>query len=73
MIIGKDFWMDTREMCERGVATHVMVEGKNVPAKDYLKNINKNTGDKKKVKKDGTNKSKTTKKTTPKGETTENG
>ena len=24
---GKDFWFDTKEACERGIATHVMVKG----------------------------------------------
>lgn len=37
MIIGKDFWMDTLEMCKRGIATHVAVNGKLVKAKKYYK------------------------------------
>ena len=38
MLIGQDFWMDARELCERGIATHVLVNGKEVKAKKYLKN-----------------------------------
>lgn len=37
LIIGKDFWMDTPEMCKRGIATHVMVDGKKITAKEYIK------------------------------------
>lgn len=37
MLIGKDFWMDTKELCKRGIATHVLVDGKEVSAKKYLK------------------------------------
>ncbi len=37
MTLGKDFWMDTKEMCKRGIATHVMIAGKEVTAKEYLK------------------------------------
>jgi len=37
MIIGKDYWMEVPEMCERGIATHVMVDGVKVKAKMYLK------------------------------------
>ncbi|NPA61657.1 MAG: hypothetical protein GXO06_05185 [Epsilonproteobacteria bacterium] len=36
MMIGKDFWMDTEEMCRRGIATHVIMEGKELTADDYL-------------------------------------
>jgi len=38
---GKDFWMDTKELCKRGIATHVLVEGKEVKAKKYLKSLKK--------------------------------
>jgi ATP-dependent protease ClpP protease subunit len=34
---GKDFWMDTKELCQRGIATHVLVGGQEVKAKKYLK------------------------------------
>jgi len=37
MLLGKDFWMDTKELCKRGIATHVIVEGKEISAKEYLK------------------------------------
>jgi ATP-dependent protease ClpP protease subunit len=41
MVIGQDFWMDTKEMCKRGVATHVIVAGEELIAEDYLKRIKK--------------------------------
>lgn len=41
MLIGKDFWMDVQEMCQRGIATHVMVKGNMVEAREYLKTLNK--------------------------------
>ena len=40
LLIGKDFWFNTEEMCKRGIATHVMVGGKTIKAKKYLKNLN---------------------------------
>lgn len=36
MIIGQDYWMDVIELCERGIATHVLVKGKNMKASEYL-------------------------------------
>lgn len=41
MLLGKDFWMDSKEMCERGIATHVIVEGERLTAKKYLKLLKK--------------------------------
>jgi len=41
MILGKDFWMDTKELCKRGIATHVVLAGKEVTAKEYLKFLKK--------------------------------
>lgn len=37
MLLGKDFWMDTEEMCRRGIATHVVINGKELTAKRFLK------------------------------------
>lgn len=37
MRLGKDFWMDTEEMCRRGIATHVVVYDETITAKKYLK------------------------------------
>lgn len=51
MIIGKDFWMEVPEMCERGIATHVMVNGKTIKASKYLKSLKKNKKDVEKKKK----------------------
>ena len=39
MLLGKDFWMDTKELCKRGIATHVIYDGKEFTAKEYLKLI----------------------------------
>jgi len=41
LVIGKDYWMNTEEMCRRGIATHVMTNGKKIKVKKYLKRINK--------------------------------
>ncbi len=38
---GKDFWFNTKEMCQRGIATHVVVRGLTIPAKKYLKLLKK--------------------------------
>jgi len=47
MLVGQDYWMGTKELCKRGIATHVIVEGKELTAKEYLKRLK----DKKKEKK----------------------
>jgi len=39
MLIGQDFWMDAEELCKRGIATHVLVNGEEIKAKKYLKQI----------------------------------
>ena len=39
MLIGQDYWMDAEELCKRGIATHVLVNGKEVKAKKYLKTL----------------------------------
>lgn len=36
MIVGKDFWMDAVEMCQRGIATHIVRRGEEITANDYL-------------------------------------
>ena len=43
MLIGKDFWMDAKEMCKRKIATHVVVEGEIISAKKYLKYLKKDS------------------------------
>jgi len=43
MIIGQDYWMDAEELCKRGIATHVLKDGKEIKAKKYLKLISKET------------------------------
>lgn len=37
MLAGKDFWMKPEELCRRGIATHVLVDGQEMKAKKYLK------------------------------------
>ncbi len=39
MIIGQDYWMDVIQLCERGIATHVLVGGKEIKAETYLKRL----------------------------------
>jgi len=41
MIEGKDFWFGAKKMCERGIATHVNVDGIMIPAKRYTKLLKK--------------------------------
>ncbi len=41
MLLGHDYWMDTKELCKRGIATHVIVDGKEITAKEYLKLLKK--------------------------------
>ena len=36
MIIGQDYWMNAKELCKRGVATHVIYRGNEITAKEYL-------------------------------------
>ena len=50
MLIGKDFWMDAKELCKRKIATHVIANGKEMTAKEYLKEL-KNQKKLKKAKK----------------------
>jgi len=54
MIIGQDYWMDAKELCKRGIATHVIVAGKELTAKQYLKELKKE----KRLKKEKKSKSK---------------
>ncbi len=39
MIQGKEYWWDAKEMCKRGVATHIIINGKELTAKEYLKGL----------------------------------
>lgn len=41
MLLGQDFWMDTKELCKRGIATHVIVDGQELSSKEYLKLLKK--------------------------------
>jgi ATP-dependent protease ClpP protease subunit len=41
MLIGQDFWMDAKELCERGIATHVIYKGKMIKSKKYLNILKK--------------------------------
>ena len=51
MLLGKDFWMDSEEMCKRGIATHVVVWGEVITAKKFLKGLKKEKEEKKALKK----------------------
>lgn len=41
LLEGKDYWMTTEEMLERGIATHIMIGGALIEASDYLNKGNK--------------------------------
>ena len=43
MVNGKEYWWDAKEMCKRGVATHIIIKGVEYTAEEYLK---KNKGKK---------------------------
>jgi len=47
MLVGQDYWMGTKELCKRGIATHVVIRGQEVTAKEFLKVLKR----KKKLKK----------------------
>ena len=47
MLVGQDYWMGTKEMCKRGIATHVIVNGQEITAKEYLKSLKKKKKSKK--------------------------
>jgi ATP-dependent protease ClpP protease subunit len=51
MLSGYDFWMDAKEMCERGIATHVVVGDEHISAKAFLKELKKQKREEKKQKK----------------------
>ena len=36
MFKGEDFWFNAKEMCRRGMATHVIVDGETLTAEEYL-------------------------------------
>ena len=55
MLVGQDYWMGTKEMCKRGIATHVIVEGKEVTAKEYLKALKRKKRAIKETKKESKN------------------
>jgi ATP-dependent protease ClpP protease subunit len=56
MLVGQDYWMDSKELCQRGIATHVVLEGKEITAKKYLKSLKKNKNKKDKKSKKRTKK-----------------
>jgi len=41
MILGKDFWFNAKQMCKRKIATHVIYQGKEIKAQEYLKILKK--------------------------------
>ncbi len=49
MVDGKEWWFDTKKMCQRGIATHVNVNGLIIPAAKYLKILKKTKKTAKKV------------------------
>jgi ATP-dependent protease ClpP protease subunit len=47
MLVGQDYWMGAKELCKRGIATHVIVDGQEITAKAYLKHLKKQKSEKK--------------------------
>ncbi len=54
MLIGHDYWMDAKELCKRGIATHVIREGEEITAKEYLKELKRQKKEKKTKRKKST-------------------
>lgn len=51
MLVGQDYWMDSKELCKRGIATHVILaNGEEITAKEYLKHLKKEKKEAKKKK-----------------------
>jgi len=51
MLVGQDFWMGAKELCKRGIATHVILDGDEITAKEYLKLLKKQKKENKKKRK----------------------
>lgn len=39
MLIGKDYWFNAKQLCKRGIATHVLFNGVEITSKEYLKTL----------------------------------
>jgi len=39
MVKGKNWWFNAKDMCERNIATHILIDGEEFTAKEYLKKI----------------------------------
>ncbi len=50
MLVGQDYWMGAKELCKRGIATHVIIAGKELTAKQYLKELKQEKRAKKEAK-----------------------
>lgn len=42
MLDGKDFWMDAVEICERGIATHIIINGFKICSELYVRYVDEN-------------------------------
>lgn len=51
MLVGQDYWMDAKELCKRGIATHVILNAQELTADEYLKLLKKEKREKKEKKK----------------------
>jgi len=51
MLVGQDYWMGPKELCKRGIATHIIIAGEELTAKQYLKELKKEKNAKKVAKK----------------------
>jgi len=50
MLIGQDYWMGAKELCKRGIATHVITQGREITAKEYLKELKREKKERKEQK-----------------------
>jgi len=52
MLVGQDYWMDAKELCKRGIATHVIISTQEeITAKEFLKLLKRKRKEAKKSKK----------------------
>lgn len=42
MVESKEYWFGAAEMCERNIATHIVVDGEELTSKQYIKRLKKN-------------------------------
>ncbi len=55
MAQGQDFWLDANELLQRGIATHIIIDGEVLSSKEYFKKLKKPKKNKTKTKREKEN------------------